>query len=93
MLYDISGLLNITLLAKGLQNIPNTGCAWGEIHEDSIKRDLIDLKVKCQRLEDEIFEKSKTIAVMKEIKENDGVTGGKCNHISLREHPTIHHFR
>ena len=47
----------------------------GEIHEDSIKRDLINLKVKCQRLEDEIFEKSKTIAVMKEIKENDGVTG------------------
>ena len=43
---------------------------------DSVKRDLIDLKVKCQRLEKEILEKSKTIAVIKKIQENDGVTGG-----------------
>ena len=32
----------------------------GEIHKDSIKRDLIDLKVKCQRLKDENLEKSKS---------------------------------
>ena len=51
----------------------------GEIHEDildnchtdSNMRDLKDLKVKCQKLEDEIKEKSNTIAAMKEVEERN----------------------
>ena len=34
-------------------------------------RDLKDLKVKCQKLEDEIKEKSNTIAAMKKVEERN----------------------
>ena len=40
-------------------------------HTDSNMRDLKDLKVKCQKLEDEIKEKSNTIAATKEVEERN----------------------